>query len=221
VPSPNLPAAIEALPRLSFAIASAEAVAYAAAPTIGFTLAIESDRPVRSISLNAQVRIAPTRRGYGDDDQERLVELFGRPERWGETLRGFLWTNTTLVVPAFAESTEVELTVPATYDLEVAAAKYFHALRDGEAPLEFLFSGTVFSLGDGGLLRTAQVPWEAEAQFRLPVGVWRDAIETHFPGSAWLRIHRDVYDRLLAYKARRTLPTWDAALEELLDRSEG
>jgi hypothetical protein len=193
---------------------------FAAAPTIAFRLAVESDKPVRSLSLNAQIRIVPTRRGYDGGEQERLIELFGTPERWGETLRGFLWTNTTAVIPPFEGSTRVELPIACTYDLEVAAAKYFHALGDGDVSLEFLFSGTVFYLGDAGGLQTAQIPWECEAQFALPVRIWRLAMENHFPGSAWVRLRKDVFDRLVAFKGQRALPTWEATLEALLDRSD-
>jgi Family of unknown function (DUF6084) len=210
----------ETLPQLGFAVEDATAVRYAAAPTLALALRVESDKPVRSLSLNVQIRIVPTRRSYDAADEDGLVELFGTPERWGETLRGFLWTNTTLVVPPFDGSTRVNVAVSCTYDLEVAATKYFHALGDGEVPLEFLFSGTVFYLGDGGALRTAQVPWESEARFRLPVSTWKLAIENHFPGSAWLRVHKDVFDRLAAYKGRRTLPTWEATIEDLLERGE-
>jgi hypothetical protein len=220
VASPPIPLAdLQSLPRLAFTVESADAVRFAAAPTVAFVLGVESDKPVRSISLNAQIRIVPTRRGYDLNDQERLIELFGTPERWGETLRGFLWTNTTFVVPPFEGSTQIELPVSCSYDLEVAAAKYFHALGDGDVPLEFLFSGTVFYLGDGGTLRTAQISWECEAQFALPVRIWRLAMENHFPGSAWLRLREDVFERLVAYKGQRGLPTWETTLTELLDRS--
>jgi Family of unknown function (DUF6084) len=210
----------ESLPRLAFAVESAHAVEYSAAPTVAFTITVECDMPVRSLSLNAQVRIAPTRRAYDAGEAERLVELFGTPDRWSDTLRGFLWANVTAVVPPFEGTGHATLTVPCTYDLDVAATKYFRALGDGEVPLELLFSGTVFYLGDGGALRTVQVPWECEAQFRLPVSVWREAMDNHFPNSAWVRVHRDVFDRLAAYKASRTLPTWDAAFEDLLGERE-
>jgi len=205
---------------VAFAIESADAMRFAAAPTVAFQLRVESDKPVRSLSLNVQIRIVPTRRGYDDGDQDRLVELFGTPERWGETLRGFLWTNTTVVIPPFEGSTRVELPVSCTYDLEVAAAKYFHALGDGDVPLDFLFSGTVFYLEEEAGLRTAQIPWECEAQFRLPIRIWRLAMENHFPGSAWVRLRKDVFDRLVAYKAERALPTWEATLDDLLDRPD-
>lgn len=207
------------LPSLTFAVDSAEAVRFAAAPTVAFTLRIASDKPVRSLALNAQIRIAPARRRYSERDQERLVELFGPPERWGETLRTFRWAQATALVSPFDERTTVELTVPCTYDLEIATAKYFYALDDGDVPLEFLFSGTVFFL-DGGTLRTAQISWDSEAAFRMPVRAWRDAMQQHFPGSAWLRVRDDVFDRLVAYKARHSLPTWEATVEQLLERNE-
>jgi len=209
-----------ALPQLEVAVESAAAVRFAAAPTLALALRIASDRPVRSLALNVQVRIVPTRRAYDSGDEGRLLELFGPPARWGDSLRSFLWTNATLLVPPFDGATSVELTIPCTYDLDVAAAKYFHALRDGDVPLELLFSGTVFYLGDQGQLQTAQIPWECEAQFRLPVRTWREAIDLHFPDSAWLRVRRDVFDRLVEHRARRTLPTWEAALEDLLEGRE-
>jgi Family of unknown function (DUF6084) len=218
VSAPQLPVAgTESLPRLEFAVEGAEAARFAAAPTIAFELRIGSDMPVRSLSLNTQIRIVPARRAYDAEDEGRLLDLFGARERWGDSLRSFLWANATLLVPPFTGSTLVELPLACTYDLDVAASKYFDALRDGDVPLELLFSGTVFYLGQAGALRTAQIPWECEAQFRLPVRVWKEAIEHHFPGTAWLRLRRDVFDRLVAYKAKRTLPTWEAAIEELLE----
>ena len=207
------------LPALGFAVDGAEAVRFAAAPTVAFTLRVTSDKPVRSLALNAQIRIAPARRRYSERDQQRLVELFGSPERWGETLRTFRWAQTSVLVPPFTEHTSVELAVPCTYDLEVASAKYFYALDDGDVPLEFLFSGTVFFL-DGGALRAAQISWNSEAAFRMPVRAWRDAMHQHFPGSAWLRLRDDVFDRLVAYKARHSLPTWEATVEQLLEGDE-
>src|SRR5262249_15311044 len=150
------------------------------------------------------------RRGYDARAQERLLELFGEPVRWGETLRSLLWAQTTLVVPPFEGSTLVDLPVACTYDLDVAAAKYFHALEDGDVPLELLFSGTVFYTAADGRLGTAHIPWDREARFRLPVQVWKDMMERYFPGGAWLRLGRDAFERLHAYRSKGTLLTWDA-----------
>jgi hypothetical protein len=127
-----------------------------------------------------------------------------------------LWTRTTLVVPPFTDTTDVDLLVPCTYDLDVTATRYFDALSDGDVPLEFLFSGSVFYSGADGALQTARLSWELEAEYRLPVAVWRETMDHHFPGTAWLRLDRESHDRLVAYKSRRALPTWAAALDELL-----
>ena len=208
---------IGTLPSLAFEVQSAEAVRFAVAPTALFTLRVVSDKPVRSLALNAQIRIAPGRRRYSERDEQRLVELFGPPEQWGESLRTFLWAHASTLVPPFEESASVELTIPCTYDLEVATAKYFYALDDGDVPLELLFSGTIFFAADGGVLQAAQIPWDCEAVYRMPVRVWKEAMESHFPGSAWLRVRDDVFDRLVAYKARHALPTWEATIDRLLE----
>jgi hypothetical protein len=207
----------QSVPALTFSVEGAEAVRYAAAPTVSFRLRVESDGDVRSLMLAAQVRIAAPARAYDEATQVRLVDLFGDPDDWGRTLRSLLWTNATLLVPAFSGATTVDLAIPCTYDFEVAASKYLYALEDGEVPLELLFSGSVFFAGHDGALRTARISWESETSFRMPVSVWREAVDAHFPNSAWLRVHSEVFDRLVAYRNARTLPTWEAVLEELLE----
>jgi hypothetical protein len=210
------------VPDLSFEVVDAEMLPFAAVPSLLFKLRIENpgEEPVRSVALNTQIRISATRRHYDAAEGERLLELFGEPSRWRDTLRSLLWTHTVVQVPPFSGSTVVEMPVTCTYDLEVVAAKYFHALEGGEVPLEFLFSGTVFYAGEGGRLQVERISWEKEAEFRLPVRLWKETMEHYFPNSAWLRLRKDAFDRLYDYKARRGLPTWEAAVEELLSRDE-
>jgi hypothetical protein len=206
------------VPELAFTVQDAARVEYAAVPTLGFALRVDSLRgqPIRSILLDVQVQIAARRRPYDAAAQERLFELFGAPAGWGTTLRTLLWTRTTLVVPAFAQSTVVELPVACSYDLEVVASRYLDALEGGEVPLEFLFSGSVFYSGAAGQLQTARLSWEQEAEFRLPVRVWKETMDQYFRGTAWLRLRKDAFDRLGAYKARHALATWEDALDRLL-----
>ncbi len=175
---------------------------------------------MRSILLDTQIQIAARRRPYGEDEQASLVELFGTPERWGTTLRTLLWTRTTLVVPPFADSAEVTLPVACSYDLEATPRTICPGLRDGEVPLEFLFSGSVFYSGPGGMLQTARISWDREAGYRLPVRVWREAMDRHFPGAAWVRLGRPAFDGLRAYKAEHGLRTLEDAVERLL-KEEG
>ena len=200
---------------LDFSVDDAARVEHAAVPTLRFVLRVQSQTPVRSVLLDVQVQIAARRRGYDASAHERLFELFGPVADWGTTLRTLLWTRTTLVVPAFEGSTVVDLDVPCSYDLEVAASRYLDALSDGDVPLEFLFSGSVFYTGSAGELQTTRLSWESEAGYALPVRVWKETMERYFRGTAWVRLSKESFDRLSAYKSRNALASWDEALEAL------
>lgn len=199
---------------LGFSVVDAAPVERAAAPTLRFALRVASEVPVRSVLLAVQVQIAARRRGYDAVAHERLFELFGPVADWGTTLRTLLWTRSTLVVPAFEASVVVGLDVPCSYDFDVAASRYLDALSDGVVPLEFLFSGSVFYVEDGRL-QTTRLSWESEAGFDLQVAVWKQTMERHFRGTAWVRLRKESFDRLSAYKSRHALASWDEALEAL------
>jgi hypothetical protein len=202
---------------LAFSVVDARAEPYAASPTLLFRLRVEesSGEAVHAIALRAQLRIEPQRRHYTPDEEDRLYEQFGPPPQWAESLRPFLWTHVGVMVPGFTGSTEFDLPVECTYDFEVTAARYLHALEGGEVPLVFLFSGTQFSHGQAGF-NALPVAWDVEASYRLPVEVWRDLMDLYFPNSGWLRLHRDTLDALGSYKATRAVATWDQAIEKLL-----
>ena len=207
------------MPDLSFEVEQAEAARFAAAPLLLFKLRIDQPAaavPIHAIALRCQIRIEPARRRYESKERERLLDLFDTPDRWGQTLRAMLWTHTSVVVPPFTGSAVVDLPVPCTYDFNVAAAKYFYALEDGEVPLCLLFSGTVFHAAEDGALQVAQIPWEKEAHFRLPVPAWKGMMEHYYPNSAWLCLRKDVFDRLYQFKSWHRLPTWEQAIEHLL-----
>ncbi len=206
------------VPRLSFGVHGVEAVRYAAVPTLEFALRIDAQDavPIRSVLLDAQIQIAARERGYDAGAQQQLLELFGAPERWATTLRTLPWLRTTMVVPPFDGTTVVGLSVPCSYDLEVTASRYFAALDDGVVPLELLFSGSVFYTTPRGALQTARIAWDSEVRYGMPVQVWRQAIDAHFPRSAWLRIGTRSFDALCAYKARHAFESWDAAIDSLL-----
>ena len=202
---------------LIFGCTGATADRYAATPTLTFQLAITERSGVRvhAIALRCQIRIEPHRRRYSAAEAQRLHDLFGDPSRWAETVKPIQLATVTTMVPTFTAVTETDLQVPCTYDLEVTSARYLQGLDDGTIPLLLLFSGTVFvAQGDG--FSVELVPWSAEASYRMPVSVWRDLVDIHFPNSAWLRCSRQTLDELSAFKARRALPTWDATLQALL-----
>jgi uncharacterized protein DUF6084 len=205
-----------AAPELAFSVRDAAPLEHAAVPTLCFALEVTSAQDVRSIVLDVQLQIAARRRPYDESAHDRLFELFGPPDAWGRSLRTLPWTRMTVVVPPFERTAIVDLHVPCSYDLEVVASRYFDALADGEVPLEFLFSGTVFY---GTPLQAARLSWNSEAEYRLPVRVWKATMERHFRDTAWLRLRKDRFDALVSYKSRRALASWEDVVDELLERA--
>jgi hypothetical protein len=206
---------------LDFRVVGAQARAHAAQPTLALTLAIEEQQgqALEGLALQCQVRIEPQARRYGVDEERRLVDLFGEPSRWASTMRPLSWVDCARVVPPFVGRTEVELALPCSYDLEVSAAKYFSALGDGEVGLRLLFRGTIFVRGERGL-ELLPLPWDREATWRLPVALWRAAIDSCFPDAGWLRLRKETLDALLAFKGRHALASWEGVMETLLARAE-
>lgn len=211
------------MPELTFKVEEAAAVPFAAVPTIAFRLHIENSEPsqvIHTVALRCQIQIAAARRRYSREEQHGMLDIFGNPERWSQTLRNLLWTHVSSVVPGFKADTLTDLLVPCTFDFNVSATKYFASLDGGEIPLFFLFSGTVFYAGDDGVLQVSPISWEQEATFRLKRQVWREMMDSYYPNSVFLNLHRDVFERLLQYKTQNGIPTWEQALERILPVEE-
>ena len=212
------------MPDLHFEVEGAEAQKFAAAPSMLFKVRLTETgtppTPIQTVVLRCQVRIEPNRRRYTDAERARLIDLFGAPERWGQTLRPMLWTHAVAVVPPFTVATTADLPVPCTYDFSLAATKYFAGLEGGDIPLCFLFSWTIFYEAQDGALQATQIPWEKEAYYRLPAAAWQGLMDAYYPNSAWLCLRKDVFERLSRYKSGRGLPTWEQTLERLLAAGE-
>jgi hypothetical protein len=207
------------MPDLKFSIEGVTAVPYAAAPLLAFQVRIENqplDEKIHTVALRMQVQIEATRRKYEAKEKSQLHDLFGEPDRWGQTLRSLLWTHASLVVPAFAGSTLADVGIPCTFDFNIAATKYFHALQEGEIPLCFQFSGTAFYEGPNGSLQVAPISWDREAKYRLPAKVWKEMMDLYYPTLAWLALRRDVFEKLYQYKIREGIPTWEEAIERAM-----
>jgi hypothetical protein len=210
------------MPDFQFQIDAAEAVAHAAVPLIALKLRITNSDPaetIHAVTLRCQVQIDPARRRYAADEKSKLLDLFGTPERWARTVKPLLWMNTSVAVPRFTGQIVVDLELPCTFDFNAAATKYFHALETGDIPLCVMFSGTAFYARPEGVLQIAQIPWKCEANFRLPISVWKEMMDMYYPNSAWLCLQRDAFGRLYDYKIRNGIPTWEQAIERALSAS--
>lgn len=208
------------MPDLQFTIEGAEVVQYAAAPLLAFKVRIANNpmnETIHTVALRAQIQLEVTRRKYDANEQSRLQDLFGEPDRWGHTLRNMLWTHASVVVPRFTNSVLADIPVPCSFDFNVAATKYFHGLTSGELPLCFQFSGTVFYQAQGEPLQVAPISWDKEAKYRLPVKVWKELMDVYYPNSAWLALQKDTFEKLYQYKMREGIPTWEDAIERALN----
>jgi hypothetical protein len=203
------------LPEPELWVFEVAAVAHAAAPTLTFRMRVRdrSELDVYTIALTAQIQLEPIQRSHDDETRARLYEVFGDPERWGDTARSVLWTKRDVLVPSFTGATAFELQVPCSTDLELATTRYLQAVPDGSVPLSFHFSGSIFYRGPQGRLRLTQVPWHLEAQFRLPVATWREAVGDR---GGLARLGADTFDELRQYCEQQGLPTLDAAVTALL-----
>ncbi len=202
---------------LRFTVTQAQAQQRAALPTIVFRLRIECDgEPIEAMVLRAQLRIEPQWRAYDAQQQALLNDMFGTPERWDKTLHTLSWADVPVVVPAFTRHTEVNVPVACTYDFDVTATRYLSALPEGDIPLRFLFSGSVFRRAQEGF-SAEQVPWECECGYRMQAGTWQDAMKACYGDAALLRVDRETFDALHAFRARSGLTSWEHTFTRLLN----
>ncbi len=92
------------MPDLRFNMERVEVEPFAIAPQLAFKLRLTNNTPdeaIHTVALRAQIQIEATRRPYTSGEQESLQDLFGEADRWAQTLKTFLWTHTSLIVPAF------------------------------------------------------------------------------------------------------------------------
>jgi hypothetical protein len=205
-----------------FSVVDIFAEPYAAAPQLTARLRIQetTGQTIHAIALRCQVRIEPQRRRYEEADESGLRALFGERDRWAETLKPFLWMQSSAMVQGFTEITEVDLPLPCTYDFEITGSRYLHAVSDGTVPLALLFSGTVFTKGVNGF-GVEQVPWDCEASYSLPVAVWQQMIESYYPNTGWIRLDHDVLTSLADFRSSHGLTTWEETLQALLAARDG
>ena len=212
------------MPDLVFQLEGAAVAKFAASPHINFQLRITNSRPgetIHSVALRAQVQLEVTQRRYTSEEQKKLCDLFGEPERWSQTLKSLLWTHVQVNAPSFQSTAVIDVPVPCTFDFNVGATKYFYGLNDGEVPLCFLFSGNVcYSQEANSALQIAPIPWDKEAKFCLPIKLWREMMDTYYPQTAWICLRRDIFERCYHYKVQHGLATWEDMLERMLEAEE-
>src|ERR1700760_2909185 len=126
---------------LTFDCIGAQAERYAVMPTISLALRISetSGQRIDTIALRCQIRIEPSRRRYTPEEEDGRRDLFGEPPGWPDTLKPMQFTNVSAMVPRFTGSTELQLPVNFSYDLEIGSGRDFASLGSGGTPPVLLF----------------------------------------------------------------------------------
>ena len=210
------------MPELDFEIVSAEVKPHSAVPTLLFKMLVSNrneNEEVYAAALKCQVLIEATRRSYDEELKTGLREVFGDPDRWEETVRSLMWMTITIPVSRFRKSAIVDIAIPVCEDHITAAGKYFFTVKKGEIPLAFLFSGTLFFAGPEGGVQITQVPWHKEASYRMPADLWNQMMEIYFPGSRWVKLSSETFNRIYQYKARNNFTSLEECVEWLLKES--
>ena len=132
-------------------------------PTLRFDLHVDdpAGRDVHTIALRDA---DPDRPGAADLRRRRRARgsssCSGRRSGGRRRRRRSAGRTSFALVPGFTGATSFALEVPCTYDLEVAASKYFYSLPGGEVPLSFLFNGMVLYRRAGDRLAGRAGPLE-------------------------------------------------------------
>ena len=212
------------MPDLSFQVEGAEVVANAATPLLAFKLRLTDANPeqtIHTVALRCQIQLEVTRRKYtrgrsgaparsvwraqplGPDPAKSFVDarqsgraFVHRERRWSIfpclALSISMWRRPNISMVWRTEKCRFACS---------SAARFFMPAREGG-------------------LQVAPISWDKEARFKLPVKVWRDMMESYYPNSAWLCLHKDAFDRLYQYKVRHGIPTWEEALESIVPVEE-
>jgi hypothetical protein len=216
------------IPKLEFKVLDMRPDRFALSPQLVVRVQVAETSGVRihSMLLRCQIRMDPASRGYSQEETLALKDLFGPGEQWSHSVHPFMWTQVATVAGGFEGRCLLEIPVACTYDMEIASSKYLHALREGEIPLLFLFSGTVFSRevspnpGDGSPSTVGHevfpVSWSSEARYRLPVAVWDEVMDLYFPGKGWICVSKAVLDEVARFKTENAFATFEEAIEALL-----
>ncbi|MDP9228642.1 MAG: DUF6084 family protein [Actinomycetota bacterium] len=210
-------------PWLKFEITGAQFLKYAAAPTLSFAVDIndESGCEIFMASLTVQIQTEPKKRSYTPEERERLTELFGDPKKWGQSAQRLQLSAEKVLLRPFTGTTSVDVEMLCNYDLELAAAKYFHAVDGGTVPMVFHWNGTVYYTDSEDKLQMVQIPWDTVSDHQLDIDVWKRMMDHYYPHRGWVPVQSETLEALRKLKTERGLMTFDDTVRYLIGEAGG
>ena len=166
----------------------------------------------------ALITIEPAKRAYDDATASAWSSSSASPSAGRRRPRSFRWAQADALVPAFDGRDRVRARAcPAPTTSSSPPPSTSTGSPDGEAPLRFHFNGTVFYEADDGRMQIVQVPWDRSAALRdAGRGLAGDDRRRTTRTAAGCRCTPRRSSGCERLKAERGLPTFDAAVDELL-----
>ena len=171
---------VRAMVDLDFAVEAPKSSAYAAIADLALRVARRQCHARRSAIENVMLQLPdPDRAGapalWRAPSTERLADLFGEPERWGQTLAELS------VDPCERRGRRLSSGARSSICRSRAASTSMSrrpnismASSEATSPLALLFSGSVFYRdADGDRCRSRRSPWSKEAPSGCPIALWR------------------------------------------------
>ena len=204
-----------------FEVIGVEAIPFAAAPTLEFTLRATEPAggEVYTIALCSQIQIEPARRTYDDETRTRLSELFGTPERWAATTHSFMWGQVDMLVPSFTGSTEFKLQVRAATTSRSRRPATSTRCRTATSRSTSTSAARSSTRTLTAVCSSSRSLGSARRSSDAGLGLARHGRE-YYPHAAWLAVHAETLDRVLRLRAQRGMTSFDATISMLLDRFE-
>ena len=141
--------------------------------------------PIYTIALRCQINVDPARRRYDADPASDCPSCSESPSGGARRPRASCGRASTCSSRASKARPTSTSRCPAATTSRSRPPDISRGLSDGAVPLSFHLSGSVFYKTSSGELRITQVPWDIDVRYELPLAVWTDMMEHHYP-EEWL-----------------------------------
>ena len=142
---------------------------------------------VFTIALAVQIAIEPAQRRYDEETRERLTELLGEPgpDRLADA-DACPGRRSTCSSSRFTERPRSRCRSPATTTSRSPPPTT--SARSPTARCRWSSTSTAASTtrATDGRLQIVQISWEESSDYRMPIEVWQEMIDAHYPYRGWI-----------------------------------
>ena len=148
--------------------------------------------------------IEPARRAYDAETREKLVELFGAPERWATTTRSLVWHQADVLVPAFTGVDDLPRgRAGAASTWRSPPPSTSTGCPTARCRWRSTSTAPCTTAATTGGCRCRSCPGRARRSSASRSRTWRELIEHYYPHTGWIPLQEATLRALQREKARR------------------